>query len=72
MSLTLEPATEVRSSKRGVNLVALARPYFGLILLTTILLTAAGIYSMLRMPSGIYPEVAFPGSWSSPNRPAWR
>ncbi len=44
----------------GINLVARARPYFGLIVLTTALLTAFGIVSMLRMPSGIYPEVAFP------------
>ncbi len=36
------------------------RPYFGLIVLVTMLLTAAGVYSMLHMPSGIYPEVAFP------------
>ncbi len=44
----------------GRNLVALARPYFGLIVLTTGLLTALGMWAMLRMPSGIYPEVAFP------------
>jgi len=42
------------------NLLAAVRPYFGLILLATLLLTAAGIYAMFRMPSGIYPEVAFP------------
>ena len=52
--------TEDRRSGRGVNLVALAKPYFGLIVLTTVLLSAFGLYSMLRMPSGIYPEVAFP------------
>src|SRR5664279_1112347 len=44
----------------GRNVLTLARPFFGLIFLTTILLTVAGIYAMLRMPSGIYPEVAFP------------
>ena len=62
MSLTLEPKTENRSSVSGggINLVARARPYFGLIVLTTGLLTAFGIVSMLQMPSGIYPEVAFP------------
>jgi CzcA family heavy metal efflux pump len=61
MSLTVEPAAEPRAHARGrVNLVAWARPYFGLIVLTTTLLTAFGIVSMLRMPSGIYPEVAFP------------
>ncbi len=61
MSLTVEPAAEPLAHARGrVNLVAWARPYFGLIVLTTILLTVYGIVSMLRMPSGIYPEVAFP------------
>jgi CzcA family heavy metal efflux pump len=44
----------------GINLVARARPFFGLILLTTALLTGFGIVAMRRMPSGIYPEVAFP------------
>jgi len=44
----------------GRNLVALARPFFGLIVLSTVLLSAAGLVSMLKMPSGIYPEVAFP------------
>ncbi len=42
------------------NLLSIARPYFGLIVVVTIMLTAAGVYSMLHMPSGIYPEVAFP------------
>jgi CzcA family heavy metal efflux pump len=60
MSILVEPETARRSSERGINLVALARPYFGLIVLTTTLLSALGVYSMLRMPSGIYPEVAFP------------
>jgi CzcA family heavy metal efflux pump len=60
MTLTIEPETESRRSERGINLVALAKPYFGLIVLTTVLLTAFGLFSMLRMPSGIYPEVAFP------------
>ena len=61
MSDTMEPETEHRSrAAGGINLVALARPYFGLIVLTTGLLTAFGIVAMLRMPSGIYPEVAFP------------
>jgi CzcA family heavy metal efflux pump len=43
-----------------VNVLTLARPYFGLIVLLTIVLTVAGIVAMLHMPSGIYPEVAFP------------
>ncbi len=60
MSATLEPKIVSRSTEGGINLVALARPYFGLIVLTTALLTAFGMVSMLRMPSGIYPEVAFP------------
>ncbi len=46
--------------QRGLNLVTLARPYFGLIVLATLLLAVFGYISMLRMPSGIYPEVAFP------------
>jgi CzcA family heavy metal efflux pump len=44
----------------GRNLVAVARPYFGLIVVTTLLLVAWGIVAMLNMPSGIYPEVSFP------------
>ncbi len=43
-----------------INLVAYARPYFGLIVLSAVLLSVAGVVAMLRMPSGIYPEVAFP------------
>ena len=61
MTPTSEPETTHHSPvAAGINLVARARPYFGLIVLTTALLTAFGIVSMLRMPSGIYPEVAFP------------
>src|SRR4051794_41968170 len=60
MSATMEPRTEPRTRKGGINLVALARPYFGLIVLTSLLLTAIGVVALLRMPSGIYPEVAFP------------
>ncbi len=48
------------SADSGNNLVGRARPYFGLIVLTVTLLTAWGLYSMWRMPSGIYPEVSFP------------
>ena len=40
--------------------MALARPFFGLILLAILVLTVFGAVLMLRMPSGIYPEVAFP------------
>jgi CzcA family heavy metal efflux pump len=71
MSLTAEPAAEPYAEPQSqahmhagsgfqINLVAKARPYFGLIVLTTTLLTVFGVVSMLRMPSGIYPEVAFP------------
>src|SRR6266496_1454759 len=42
------------------NLATKARPYFGAVVLTTCLLTAGGIYSATRMPSGVYPEVTFP------------
>jgi CzcA family heavy metal efflux pump len=47
-------------TRRGLNLVAAARPYFGLIVLTSALLSVLGVVAMLHMPSGIYPEVAFP------------
>jgi CzcA family heavy metal efflux pump len=47
-------------ARRGLNLVAAARPYFGLIVLTSILMSVLGVVAMLHMPSGIYPEVAFP------------
>src|SRR4051794_11376713 len=63
MSATLAPPeTEGHARPRGGGgeLGAMGRPYFGLIVLTTVLLTAIGLISMLRMPSGIYPEVAFP------------
>src|SRR2546421_5089505 len=42
------------------NLASSVRPYFGAAVLTTALLTAGGIYSYTRMPSGIYPDVTFP------------
>lgn len=48
------------SARPGRNLVGLARPYFGLIVVTTILLCAWGVVAMWNMPSGIYPEVSFP------------
>jgi CzcA family heavy metal efflux pump len=60
MSATIEPETEQSALRQGINLVGLAKPYFGLIVVTTALLAAFGVISMLRMPSGIYPEVAFP------------
>src|SRR5436190_4600601 len=43
-----------------LNLAAKARPYFGAVVLTCALLTAGGVYSATRMPSGVYPEVTFP------------
>jgi CzcA family heavy metal efflux pump len=52
------PETQPEAS--GVNLVARAKPYFGFLLLTTVLLTIVGFAFMRQMPSGIYPEVAFP------------
>jgi multidrug efflux pump subunit AcrB len=42
------------------NLAAVARPYFGAIVLSAALLTVGGIYSATRMPSGVYPEITFP------------
>src|SRR5436305_4762100 len=41
------------------NVAATARSYLGAVVLTCGLLTAGGVYSALRMPSGVYPEVAF-------------
>jgi multidrug efflux pump subunit AcrB len=43
-----------------LNLASRARPYLGAVVLTAGLLTAGGIYSYTRMPSGVYPEVTFP------------
>src|SRR5437763_13956991 len=43
-----------------LNLASRARPYLGAVVLTCGLLTAGGIYSATRMPSGVYPEVTFP------------
>ena len=66
-----EAASPPRPGRR--NLLTLVRPYFGLIVLTTVLLTAAGVFAMFRMPSGIYPEVAFPRIVVIvPSRRAWR
>src|SRR5438874_5615585 len=42
------------------NLASKARPYLGAVILSTGLLTAGGVYSVLRMPSSVYPEVTFP------------
>ncbi len=53
------PVESQRSAGR-LNFVGLARPYFGLIVLTTLLLTICGLAAMFAMPSGIFPEVAFP------------
>ena len=41
-------------------LASRARPYFGALVLSAALLTAGGVYSALRMPSSVYPEVTFP------------
>ena len=43
-----------------VNLASKARPYFGAVVLTTLLLSIGGRYCAFIMPSGIYPEVTFP------------
>ncbi|MFL5342509.1 MAG: efflux RND transporter permease subunit, partial [Gemmataceae bacterium] len=42
------------------SLASKARPYFGAVVLTAILLTVGGIYSATQMPSAVYPEVTFP------------
>jgi len=43
-----------------LNLASKARPYLGAVVLATVALSAGGIYSATRMPSGVYPEVTFP------------
>src|SRR6516164_9868526 len=43
-----------------ISFASKARAYFGALVLTGALLTAGGIYSYTRMPSGVYPEVTFP------------
>ena len=40
----------------GLNLVALARPYFGLIVLATVFLTLVGICLLLDVPSPLVPR----------------
>src|SRR5438552_7239718 len=42
------------------NLASKARPYFGALVVLAALLAAGGIYSVTRMPSGVYPEITFP------------
>jgi multidrug efflux pump subunit AcrB len=46
--------------KTMINLASKARPYFGAVVLTCALLTAGGIFSATKMPSGVYPDVTFP------------
>src|SRR5947207_4392279 len=43
-----------------ISFASKARPYLGAVVLTAGLLTAGGVYSALRMPSSVYPEVTFP------------
>ena len=43
-----------------ISLASKAKAYFGAVVLTTLLLVAAGVYSAFQMPSGVYPEVTFP------------
>jgi multidrug efflux pump subunit AcrB len=52
--------TSIQERHRNMNLATKARPYLGAVVITCVLLTAGGIYSALRMPSGVYPEVTFP------------
>jgi multidrug efflux pump subunit AcrB len=42
------------------SLASKARPFFGAVVVTAVLLTAGGIYSAFQMPSSVYPEVTFP------------
>src|SRR5262249_5522476 len=48
------------SGSGGLDLVRAARPYLGALTLAIGILAAAGVYSLTRIPSGIYPEVSFP------------
>src|SRR5690348_10957528 len=41
------------------NIAAVARPFLGAVVLLAVLLTGWGVYSVINMPSGIYPEVTF-------------
>src|SRR5262249_20558371 len=41
------------------SLASKARPFFGAVVATVLLLTAGGIYSALQMPSTVYPDVTF-------------
>ena len=43
-----------------LSIASKARPYLGAVVLTTALLVGGGIYSAMRMPSSVYPEVTFP------------
>jgi multidrug efflux pump subunit AcrB len=43
-----------------ISFASKARPYLGAVVLSVGLLTAGGVYSALRMPSSVYPEVTFP------------
>src|SRR5262249_7203364 len=47
-------------SRAMFTLASKARHHFGALVLTAALLTAGGIYSVTRMPSGVYPEITFP------------
>ena len=60
MSENIFPVERVPPADAKRNILTLTRPYFGLIFVSTLILTLGGIFSMLKMPSGIYPEVAFP------------
>ncbi|HEX3147703.1 MAG TPA: efflux RND transporter permease subunit, partial [Gemmataceae bacterium] len=42
------------------SIASKVRPYFGAVVLSCALLTVGGIYSAMRMPSSVYPEVSFP------------
>ncbi len=42
------------------NLASKSRPYFGVLVLLTLLVAAAGVAAMLQMPNSVYPEVSFP------------
>src|SRR5690242_18487456 len=42
-----------------LNLASRARPFFGAVVITALLLAGAGLYFATRMPLAVYPEVTF-------------
>src|SRR5260370_19936380 len=56
----LIPRTTDHGPTAMFSLASKARPFFGAVVLTCVMLTAGGIYSAPQMPSSVYPEVTLP------------